>query len=200
MGKTISELIKEYFISHPNQDIPHGPVVDWVAAEYLKYNDNPPRDTWRAIRNLHQEGFLIKIKKGVFRYDPDKVTQKILFDFPPDIKEQIFKRDGYKCIWCGRGPKDGVELCADHIKPKDLGGDNSLENGQTLCTEHNLIKKNYTQTEAGKRYFIKLYEKALKTNDKKMIKFCQGIFDIYDKFGVNGHIKRPNGDSTNHTS
>ncbi len=200
MGKSINELVMEYFKNHPKEDLPHGPVVDWVTAEYLKYNDHPPRDPWRAIRQLHQQGFLIKIKKGIYRYEPDKVIKKEVFDFPPEIKEQIFKRDGYKCIWCGRGPKDGVELCADHIKPKDLGGDNSLENGQTLCMEHNLMKKNYSQTEAGKRYFIKLYDKALKSNDEKMINFCQGIFDIYDKFGVNGHIKRPNGGSANQTS
>jgi predicted restriction endonuclease len=153
-GKSINELVMEYFKNHPKEDLPHGPVVDWVTAEYLKYNDHPPRDPWRAIRQLHQQGFLIKIKKGIYRYEPDKVIKKEVFDFPPEIKEQIFKRDGYKCIWCGKSPKDGVELCADHIKPKDLGGDNSLENGQTLCMEHNLMKKNYSQTEAGKRYFI----------------------------------------------
>ena len=61
--------------------------------------------------------------------------------------------------------------------------------------EHNLIKKNYSQTEAGKRYFIKLYEKALLNKDEKMIKFCKDIFDIYDKYKINGHIKRPNGEN-----
>jgi hypothetical protein len=56
-------------------------------------------------------------------------------------------------------------------------------------------KKNYSQTEMGKRYFIKIYEKALHDNDEKMINFCKSVFDIYDKFQVNGHIKRPNGNS-----
>ena len=92
---------------------------------------------------------------------------------------------------CGRRRKDGVELCADHIKSKDLGGSNTVDNGQTLCTEHNLLKKNYSQTEAGKRYFIKTYEKAVAIGDDKMIKFCEQLFDVYNKHKVNTHIPRP---------
>lgn len=116
-----------------------------------------------------------------------------LFDFPPNVKEEIFKRDNYKCILCGRGAADGVKICADHLKPKDKEGDNSVDNGQTLCMEHNLIKKNYSQTETGKRYFIKIYEQAVAKGDEKMINFCKDVFNAYDKHGINGHIKRPNG-------
>lgn len=192
MAKSIGDLIMEYFKKHAGEDLPHGPVVDWVEERYLKIYNKKPRDTWRQIRKFHQEGILIKVKKGVYRYDPDHVREVDLFDFPPEIKEKIFKHDGYKCVVCGRGRKDGVEICADHIKPKDKGGDNSVDNGQTLCMEHNLIKKNYSQTEAGKRYFIKLYEKAVASGDKKMINFCKCIFDCYNFHEINGHIQRPN--------
>ena len=110
-----------------------------------------------------------------------------------DYIKTILERDGFRCVVCGRGKKDGVELVVDHIKPRDKGGTNDIENGQTLCMEHNLIKKNYSQTEAGKRYFIKMFERAVANNDKRMIKFCKNIFDVYNEFKVNGHIKRPNG-------
>jgi len=191
--KSISALVLEYFKMHPNEDLPHGPVVDWVEQEYIKSGGTKPRDPWRAIRKLHQEGKLIKVSKGVYRYDPSYIREVELLDFPPEIKEEIFRKDNYQCVVCGRGRKDGIELCADHIKPKDLGGSNTVENGQTLCTEHNLLKKNYSQTEAGKRYFIKTYEKAIAIGDEKMIKFCKEVFDVYDKHGINGHILRPNG-------
>lgn len=192
MVKSISDLIMEYFMNRPKQDLPHGPVVDWVTKEYLKNNPTPPRDPWRAIRMLHQEGKLIKVKKGVYRYDPDYIKEVELFDFPPEIKEEIFKNDNYRCVVCGRGREDGVEICADHKIPKDRGGTNTVDNGQTLCTEHNLIKKNFSQTEAGKRYFIKLYEMAIKKGDLKIIQFCKDVFDVYNSHKINRHIPRPN--------
>jgi len=189
---TIAELIMEYFRKHPKEDLRHGPVVDYVEERYLELYGKKPRDTWRGIRRLHQEGFLIKVSKGVYRYDPDYIQHKELYEFPSEIKEQIFRRDGYRCGVCGRGREDGVEIHADHIKPLDKDGINTLDNGQTLCSEHNFLKKTYSQTEFGKRFLIKLYLEAVKKDDKRMIKFCKEIFDIYDKYGINGHIKRPN--------
>jgi hypothetical protein len=190
--KTISHLIMEYFQKHPREELKHGPVVDWVEEQYKKLYGKKPRDTWRGIRRLYQEGILIKVKKGVYKYDPDLVQNKELHEFPPNIKEAIFRRDNYKCVVCGRGREEGVEIHADHKIPLDKGGTNTIENGQTLCSEHNFLKKNYSQTEFGKRFLIRLYKDAIEKNDKRMVKFCKEIFDIYDKYRINGHIKRPN--------
>ena len=192
MRTTIADLIMEYFRAHPKKNLEHGPVVDWVEEQYLKLYGKKPRDTWRGIRRLHQEGILIKVKKGVYRYDPDIIQHKELYEFPPEVKESIFERDRYKCVVCGRGREDGVEIHADHKIPLDKGGTNTIYNGQTLCSEHNFLKKNYSQTEFGKRFLIKLYNDAFEKDDKRMVRFCREIFDIYDKYGVNSHIKRPN--------
>ena len=149
--KSISDLIIEYFKKHPVKEIPHGPVVDWVEEEYKKLYNKKPRDTWRAIRMLHQQGLLIKVKKGIYKYDPNFVTKKELDDFTPELKKLIIERDGYKCVICGRTEKEGYELNVDHILPKDKGGKATIENGQTLCSIYNFRKKNYNQTESGKR-------------------------------------------------
>lgn len=191
--KSISDLIQQYFEMYPNKDLEHGPVVDWVEEQYVKSTGKKPRDPWRAIRHLHQEGKLIKVRKGVYRYDPKHVQQVELFDFPPDVKEEIFRRDDYRCVACRRGRDDGVEICADHILPKDKGGTNTIENGQTLCAEHNLLKKNYSQTEFGKKLVARIYQDAVAVGDERMIRFCKEIFDVYDKHKVNSHIPRPNG-------
>lgn len=186
--KSIKDLLIEYFKARPKEDMPHGPVVDWVEARYKRLYKKKPRDTWRSIRNLHEIGFLIKVKKGIYRYDPDAVEQRKLDEFTPEQKKAILKRDDYKCVICGRGKKDGVELHIDHIKPKYLGGKSIVENGQTLCAQHNFIKKTLKQTETGKKMFIRLYELTKKEKNDDLEKFCADVLKIYEKYNVNGHI------------
>ena len=89
-----SELLMEFFKKNPNRDIIHPEVVDWVTAEYLKRTGKVFRDPDRGIRKLHQSGYLKKIKKGIYRYDPKNVNIRKLDDFSPAIKEAIFKKDG----------------------------------------------------------------------------------------------------------
>ena len=84
---------------------------------------------------------------------------------------------------------DGIDLHIDHIKPRDKGGEATIENGQTLCSTHNFRKKNYKQTESGKKMFIRLYEKAKLLNDLETMNFCAEILEVFEKNGVNGHIK-----------
>jgi len=187
-NKSIKDLLIEYFKLHPNVDMPHGPVVDWVEARYKKLYNKKPRDTWRSIRSLHETGFLIKVKKGIYRYDPRAVSKKELEDFTPEQKETILKRDGYKCVICGRGEKDGVEIQVDHIRPRYLGGKSTIENGQTLCAQHNFIKKTLKQTETGKKMFIRLYEFAKKEGDEELKRFCVDVLETYEKHNINGHI------------
>ena len=191
MEKPISqmELLKEFFLANPNRDISHPEVVDWVTSEFLKRTGTVFRDPDRGIRSLSQKGFLIKVKKGVYRYDPQFVAIRKLEDFNPTQKKLILERDGYKCVICGRGVKDGLELHIDHIKAKDFGGEATIENGQTLCAQHNFLKKNFKQTETGKKMFIRLYELAKSQNDEELKKFCAEILEVFEKNNINGHIE-----------
>lgn len=185
---TQKELLIEFFENNPNRDIKHPEVVDWVTAEYLKRTGQVFRDPDRGIRQLAQSGFLIKMSKGIYRYDPKLVKKRDLEDFTQIQKKAILERDNYKCVICGRGKKDGVELHVDHIKPKDLGGKATIENGQTLCSQHNFLKKNLKQTETGKKMFIRLYELAKKEGNKELLDFCTQILEVFEENNVNGHI------------
>ena len=182
------DLIIEFFKKNPNRDIKHPEVVDWVVATYKKRTGNVFRDPDRAIRQLAQSGFLIKVAKGVYKYDPAKAYKRELEDFTAAQKEAILERDGYKCVICGGGKKDGVDLHIDHIKPKDFGGEATIENGQTLCSQHNFIKKNLKQTETGKKMFIRLYELAKSEKNEELMKFCADVLETYEKYDINGHI------------
>jgi hypothetical protein len=191
MAKKISQLdlLKEYFTKNPNRDIKHPEVVDWVVKEFFERTGEVFRDPYRAIRSLSQKGFLIKVSKGLYRYDPHLEGNKDLEDFTQSQKEIILKRDDYRCVICGKGKKDGVELHVDHIKPKDLGGAATLENGQTICYSHFQEKILLKKTDSGKRSFIRLLELARKNNDEKTIKFCIEILEVFERNGINGHIE-----------
>jgi 5-methylcytosine-specific restriction endonuclease McrA len=116
------------------------------------------------------------------------VKKTELEDFSLEQKEAILKRDEYRCVECGKGIKDGVELHIDHIKPKSLGDKAIIENGQTLCAQHNFMKKKAQQTETGKKMFIRLYELAKKEGNKELLSFCKDILKTYEKHQINGHI------------
>ena len=185
---TQNSVIIDYFLKHPNRDIPHPEIVDCVTEEYKRLTGKVLRDPDRAIRKLSQEGFLIKVAKGVYRYDPEYVHNPELEDFSESVKEQVKARDGYKCVICGLGPENGVELQVDHILPKDKGGKATLENGQTLCAKHNFRKKNYGQTEMCKKLFVTMYNTAKKTGDSDTMDFCADVLEVFEKHNMDDHI------------
>ena len=182
------DLLIEFFKKNPNRNIKHPEVVDWVVATYKKRTGNVFRDPDRAIRQLSQSGFLIKIAKGVYKYDPEKAYKRELEDFTAAQKKAILERDGYKCVVCGKGLRDGVELHVDHIKPKDKGGEATIENGQVLCGPHNYQKKMLNQTETGKKMFIRLYDLAKAKKNEELMKFCSDVLQTYERHDINGHI------------
>jgi len=51
---------------------------------------------------------------------------------------EIFKRDSFKCVYCGRTPEaDGVKLVVEHIRPVVKGGENDYLNLVTACFDCN---------------------------------------------------------------
>ncbi|MBL8021389.1 MAG: HNH endonuclease [Leptospirales bacterium] len=58
------------------------------------------------------------------------------------LRWQVFDRDNFRCVVCGRTAHDGIILHVDHITPRSLGGPDELDNFQTLCHLCNLGKSN----------------------------------------------------------
>ncbi len=163
--------------------------MDYVTQKYEKETGEKFRDPDRAIRKIFQDGILTKLDKGIYMYDPANVKQRDLENFTAKLKAKILERDNYRCVICGRGPNEGYELHVDHIKPKDVGGKAVLDNGQTLCSQHNMFKNNYGQTESAKKLFIRLYEQAKQLDDDKLIAFTEDILKTYEEHDINGHIE-----------
>lgn len=57
------------------------------------------------------------------------------------IRFEVFKRDGFKCGYCGKSPPT-VILEIDHIDPKSKGGKDDINNLLTSCFDCNRGKTN----------------------------------------------------------
>jgi hypothetical protein len=187
------EFVREYFLKRPGVEIPHKQSKHEIEEAWFESTGERMEDPDRMIRSLKDEGFLQKRGKGVYMFDPETSGVIELDNFTPGEKELILARDGYKCVTCGLGRESGLELHIDHIKPRSLGGQGTLENGQTLCSRHNFIKKNYSQTETGKKSFIRLLELVQSQpedpNSSDLESFLIEVLQVYEKHGINGHIR-----------
>lgn len=62
-------------------------------------------------------------------------------------RNNIFRRDKFKCVYCGESNKN--KLTIDHIHPKSKGGENTWQNLVTCCQSCNIKKDNKTLIESG---------------------------------------------------
>jgi len=133
--------------------------LDKIALQLM---DTSPRECHVFLMNLYNnEGMLWKLLYGNFinfkkAFDhavnriligPDNgepITRSDKNELPnlltDQIKQQVYKRDNYQCLCCGKERRKGVSLEIDHILPIAMGGKNTPSNLQTLCRQCNGIK------------------------------------------------------------
>lgn len=110
--------------------------------EQLAYVAPDVHDRPRRLRELAEEGWQVvssvddsRLAPGEYRLDsleqaPARTRQAI------KIRHQVFERDGFVCVDCGRAPrKDRVQLQAHHVVSVSKGGTNDDGNLVTLCTD-----------------------------------------------------------------
>lgn len=105
--------------------------------------------------------------------NPSKVISK-------KLRFEVFKRDKFKCQYCGRGSPD-VVLEVDHINPKSKGGGKDILNLTTSCFDCNRGKKNTllndnTVLEKQREQLCLLSEKQNQL--KMMIEWREGLSKI----------------------
>ena len=80
------------------------------------------------------------IKKAISK-EKNKKNKKVRDPIESRLRHEVFKRDDYRCLECGK-TKTETTLHVDHIIPVSQGGTDELENLQTLCQACNLAKTN----------------------------------------------------------
>ena len=67
------------------------------------------------------------------------MTEKKRRPIPVSKRFEVFKRDNFKCQYCGKSAPE-VTLQIDHIKPVSKGGTNTIMNLITACVDCNYGK------------------------------------------------------------
>ncbi len=96
------------------------------------------------------------------------------------IRFEVFKRDGFKCVYCGNTPPK-VLLEVDHVIPVSKGGTNQIDNLVCSCYDCNRGKSaneltNLPETIQTKADLLKLKTKQYKEL-KKIQKELEGLID-----------------------
>lgn len=79
----------------------------------------------------------------------NELVHKTKRDINLRLRFTVMKRDNFKCCMCGRSPATtlGLELHIDHIIPWSKGGETSIDNLHTLCSDCNLGKSNLSEND-----------------------------------------------------
>jgi superfamily II DNA or RNA helicase len=101
--------------------------------------------TYEYFKSAVQKSIDDVLKRKFGKVAPHSITEseegsKKGLELTPKIKEQLFQRDNYTCLCCGKARRKGVTLNADHILPISMGGGNEMSNLQTLCKYCNGLK------------------------------------------------------------
>lgn len=125
--------LNEYDVQDKLYDLYHDGAYQWQGF-YKSY------DRFKTAFDAERNRAFYKRKFGS---EPaiklDAPTHQMLEqrELTEEEKEQVFRRDNYTCQCCGKRKEAGrrVKFEVDHITPFRFGGETSLNNSQTLCSQ-----------------------------------------------------------------
>lgn len=118
-------------------------------AEKIRVYEKIKSGIWayNGVFNLTDSEIKYNGKRNVFKFRLEATSENIESKkqtkldarriIPAKVKQEVWKRDGGKCVQCGS--KDNLHF--DHVIPHSKGGASiTAENIQILCARHNLQK------------------------------------------------------------
>ncbi len=118
-----------------NQDLKRSEEETFLNSEY-----NRADRFWRTFYpsylqfKTQVDAVINKLACGSINEPPihiDLIERSNNLEPSEELKAQVKARDSYRCLCCGEDNKRYLEI--DHIAPKYYGGNNDIENLQTLC-------------------------------------------------------------------
>ena len=139
---TIDRITLLYPILHSYLQIAKGEKIIFKKL-IQKANDWLLEEVEEKVDTKRQEDNIIDLELAQLKAE---VKIKVM----PGIRWQVFQRDNWKCVACGRSAEDEIILHVDHITPRSKGGRDELDNYQTLCNICNIGKSNKDETDLRK--------------------------------------------------
>jgi 5-methylcytosine-specific restriction endonuclease McrA len=107
-------------------------------------------DSWASLRVARDEPCIRTVRLSI------RIPEVIIltrYDAVPNLRvpfsrRNIYKRDRYRCQYCGARPAV-AELTVDHVVPRAMGGRSTWENCVLACLRCNRRKANRTLNESG---------------------------------------------------
>lgn len=140
-GLSQEEFVRIWFEKNADRDVPHIESKPAIEAEWLEKFGSRIEDVDRAIRKLAEQGELVKVRNGVYRFDLQEKTVKLETEFTEFTKTAALERDGFACIMCGAQSDHINDIHVLPISRFEVGGRSSLSNAQTLCSFHALADR-----------------------------------------------------------
>lgn len=141
LQRSLSLLFSEYSDGYPKAQIitppPIGKYEIWNWSDWSKLKPNQGENGIVSARAVYKIPEVILLT----RYE-SVPTQKVSF-----CRRAIWKRDEFKCQYCGIKPNQD-ESTLDHIIPKSKGGDTSWKNCVLACYRCNSQKADREPHEA----------------------------------------------------
>ena len=103
---------------------------------YIEKKDNKELSYWKAFRNFQKwiwTNDKVSYSNDTVEYGGEERKRHTISQ---RVKDQVWRRDGGKCVECGSNYK----LEFDHIIPHSKGGANTYRNIQLLCEPCNRSK------------------------------------------------------------
>lgn len=125
--------LKDYFLSHVGEDI---------TRETLREVAGDIQDWQRSLRQLRQETGLdiVATKTGyILTSTVPKSIPRVRKNIDNKLRYAVLQRDNSTCQRCGANVHNtpDVKLVVDHKIPVEHGGDTTIDNLWTLCSDCN---------------------------------------------------------------
>ena len=91
--------------------------------------------------------------------------------FTTKQREEILERDGYRCVLCGNGNREGYDLYVEPLLP-NMQPPFKLDDGCTVCSRHHHRRKGSSLLEAWGEMMTQMASTPISPGNREFVAFA----------------------------